>query len=97
MFYLLHRYKGLSVDIGKTLPWKVTLQELKLLTSPIEYSSKMLYPRVYELFEEYFIDPPKDHVMDCTIPADSQIFDKESIVVIDNGCRLFILVNMNKS
>lgn len=64
-----------------------------MLTRPIVETSKMLYPRVYELSLED-LEEANFNMMGATIYSDLNDLEEESLVVVDNGRRLFVYPNI---
>lgn len=74
--------------------WKAGYEEMRMLTSSVEETSKMLYPRVYELLWNSLSDKVDYTYMGSTIYSDSTVLEEESVVVVDNGWRLYIFNNL---
>lgn len=76
--YLVDKRAALDSD-NPQLPY----EKCKMLTSPLQVLSKMLYPRVYTL---------QDTLSLKNIKFQAKKFGTASITLLDNGRRLFMLV-----
>lgn len=74
-------------------PWEITNEEYVLLTNRIEFTSKIMYPRVYELFIEDLREKRPFIDIAETIPAELNAMEKGNIYLFDKGYKLFIVIN----
>lgn len=74
-YSLLHRYPGFKC-LSPLNTWKCCYSQYQMLTSPVEVTSKTLYPRVYELLEVDLAGKTRFDEMAATIVSDSTVFEK---------------------